>query len=211
MADKVCYKLYTQKRKGDDPYIDQTAGDQRRQLSYLIIFIAGLFFGFIATSISFYLLLVTNAYSIGVWTGSCAHDIAQVLNSTLDQNRYECGINSHEAEAAGCNFDIMASSWYSDECFNQQVLDQMLQEVSFDWVGISFKNSLLKEDLADKEAVCCELSYLPNRELTLAAAYAKPSPRDPTFHHKRISHSLSTVLLVHSGPTRPNGAPGSGT
>jgi hypothetical protein len=44
-----------------------------------------------------------------------------------------CGRDWHEAEAAGCRYDIMASRWYSNECFNDEVLNQMLTEVQFDW------------------------------------------------------------------------------
>ena len=57
-----------------------------------------------------------------------------------------CGNNSREAEAAGCHFDVMASRWYSTECFNGDVLDQMLQEVSFDWVRYLSKEGFRLRD-----------------------------------------------------------------
>lgn len=52
------------------------------------------------------------------------------LGDNADDSK--CGSNSHEAEAAGCHFDIMASWWYSTECYHGDILAQMLQEVSFD-------------------------------------------------------------------------------
>lgn len=49
-------------------------------------------------------------------------------------DRPRCGADSKAALRAGCRFDIMASSWYPLECFNAEVLEQMLEEVSFQWV-----------------------------------------------------------------------------
>ncbi|KAL1983820.1 hypothetical protein VTN96DRAFT_9906 [Rasamsonia emersonii] len=45
----------------------------------------------------------------------------------------KCGNNWREAKRLGCHFDVMASRWYSDSCFNGEVLDQMLKEVDFEW------------------------------------------------------------------------------
>lgn len=40
----------------------------------------------------------------------------------------QCGHNWREAKALGCHFDVMASRWYAPECFDQEVLDDMLAE-----------------------------------------------------------------------------------
>ncbi|GLB11140.1 hypothetical protein AtubIFM57258_007559 [Aspergillus tubingensis] len=45
----------------------------------------------------------------------------------------KCGTHWTEAKRLGCHFDVMASRWYSPDCFNQGVLDQMLTEVDFRW------------------------------------------------------------------------------
>jgi hypothetical protein len=45
----------------------------------------------------------------------------------------KCGNNWQEAKALGCHFDVMASRWYSHECFNGEVLSQMMTEVDFKW------------------------------------------------------------------------------
>lgn len=45
----------------------------------------------------------------------------------------QCGRNWQEAKAMGCHFDVMASRWYSPECFDQEVLDEMLAEPHVNW------------------------------------------------------------------------------
>ncbi|OIW34365.1 hypothetical protein CONLIGDRAFT_709712 [Coniochaeta ligniaria NRRL 30616] len=45
----------------------------------------------------------------------------------------QCGSNWQEAKAMGCHFDVMASRWYSTECFDQEVLDDMLAEPQVNW------------------------------------------------------------------------------
>ncbi|RAH69957.1 uncharacterized protein BO66DRAFT_294666, partial [Aspergillus aculeatinus CBS 121060] len=45
----------------------------------------------------------------------------------------KCGTHWTEAKRLGCHFDVMASRWYSPDCFNRGVLDQMLTEVDFRW------------------------------------------------------------------------------
>lgn len=57
---------------------------------------------------------------------------------TIDGSRVEgtqCGNSWQEAEALGCHFDVMASRWYSPECFDAETLEGMLAEpqVNFTW------------------------------------------------------------------------------
>jgi len=40
----------------------------------------------------------------------------------------QCGNSWKEAVALGCHFDLMASGWYSSECFDQELLDTMWAE-----------------------------------------------------------------------------------
>ncbi|KAF2719735.1 hypothetical protein K431DRAFT_227860 [Polychaeton citri CBS 116435] len=44
-----------------------------------------------------------------------------------------CGHDRHEALAAGCHYDLMASRWYTQECYNGEVLNEFLGEVDLDW------------------------------------------------------------------------------
>ncbi|KGO67152.1 hypothetical protein PITC_020580 [Penicillium italicum] len=45
----------------------------------------------------------------------------------------KCGTHWTEAKRLGCQFDVMASRWYSPNCFNGGVLGEMLEEVDFKW------------------------------------------------------------------------------
>lgn len=45
----------------------------------------------------------------------------------------KCGNNWQDAKRLGCHFDMMASRWYSHDCYNGEVLEEMLQEVDFEW------------------------------------------------------------------------------
>jgi hypothetical protein len=45
----------------------------------------------------------------------------------------KCGNNWQDAKRLGCHFDVMASRWYSHDCYNGAVLEQMMTEVDFEW------------------------------------------------------------------------------
>jgi len=47
----------------------------------------------------------------------------------------QCGNSWQEAKAMGCKYDIIASAWYAPECFDGEVLENMLEEptVNFTW------------------------------------------------------------------------------
>ncbi|KAK5655855.1 hypothetical protein OQA88_5394 [Cercophora sp. LCS_1] len=45
----------------------------------------------------------------------------------------KCGDNWQEAKALGCKWDVMASRWYAPECFDQDVVDDMLAEPQVNW------------------------------------------------------------------------------
>ena len=109
MAEQVYHKLHTNRRQADNQHIDQAAvsiRDEKPLLGYRMLFIVGLFFGVVATIVSQYLIRFPSTANTEVWAESITHG----LDAKLDQERFECGIDSHEAEAAGCHFDIMASS-----------------------------------------------------------------------------------------------------
>jgi hypothetical protein len=62
-------------------------------------------------------------------------DVNKDLGFTINPNTGEarCGNNWQEAKRLGCHYDLMASRWYSDDCFNDEVLQTMLKEVDFQW------------------------------------------------------------------------------
>jgi hypothetical protein len=107
----------------------------------LLCFVCGVLFGIATTCAS---KLLIGAFSGTLELMSPEIQPARHSQSAEIQNggtifRHEesdptCGGDWREAEAAGCRYDIMASRWYSNECFNDKVLNQMLTEVSFDWV-----------------------------------------------------------------------------
>jgi len=152
-------QLPTNSRPLDEPDVDHATTppwSTRPRLHYLVTFMLGLLCGVIATSALERIFPSTGTAAARVPIRSQADEATQ--DSDLDPYRGQltCGTDSHEAEAAGCHFDIMASSWYSEECFNREVLDQMLDEVSFNWVCGNTEVLVLRvETPADILAVCC--------------------------------------------------------
>lgn len=57
------------------------------------------------------------------------------LVNGVDTEGFQCGNTWEEAKTLGCKFDVMASRWYSPECFFQEVLDGFMAEpwVNFTW------------------------------------------------------------------------------
>ncbi|OQE09736.1 hypothetical protein PENVUL_c005G07018 [Penicillium vulpinum] len=60
----------------------------------------------------------------------------------------KCGTHWTEAKRLGCQFDVMASRWYSPKCFNQDVLHEMLQEVDFKWYADREHTKEVSRDVA---------------------------------------------------------------
>lgn len=60
----------------------------------------------------------------------------------------KCGNSWQEAKALGCHYDVLASRWYSDECYNDEVLQTMLKEVDFQWYGDANHTQPVSWDLA---------------------------------------------------------------
>ena len=58
-------------------------------------------------------------------------DAGFILNPETGEAK--CGNSWQDAKSLGCHFDVMASRWYSDDCFNRAILEQMLEEVDFEW------------------------------------------------------------------------------
>lgn len=89
----------------------------------------------------------------------------------------QCGASWQEARALGCHFDVMASRWYSDECFDGGVLETMLAEpqVNITWY-------------ADRE----HTAVVP-REKVLAGEFEKVYP-DGMYH---IQHCLYLWRRLH--------------
>lgn len=166
MTMKEAYsKLHSNDGQFDDPNLDKTTTsfkDRKPHLGYLLIFLGGLFFGVVVAIIS---LNVSSSMFAGAVRG-------KKESGKLDVTH--CGTTSQQAEAAGCHFDIMASSWYSDSCFNRDVLNQMLDEVSFDWVCVMIPVLLLRDKLpTNLETVRCCTFPLSVANLTTNDAYAE--------------------------------------
>lgn len=88
----------------------------------------------------------------------------------------KCGTHWTEAKRLGCQFDVMASRWYSPNCFNEGVLGEMLEEVDFKWY-------------ADREHTK-EVS----RDVVLAGEFEAVYP-DNDYH---IMHCLYLWRRLHS-------------
>ncbi|GKZ22400.1 hypothetical protein AbraIFM66951_011568 [Aspergillus brasiliensis] len=88
----------------------------------------------------------------------------------------KCGTHWTEAKRLGCHFDVMASRWYSPDCFNPGVLEEMLTEVDFRWY-------------ADREH-----TQEVSRELVLAGEFEAVYP-DNDYH---IMHCLYLWRRLHS-------------
>ncbi|OJJ42286.1 hypothetical protein ASPZODRAFT_137372 [Penicilliopsis zonata CBS 506.65] len=92
------------------------------------IFGAGVFSGVIV-SVILYALLNFSVLVVQPWVLSTPQSVSDEIQGT------QCGSSWQEAKAMGCHYDVMASRWYSDECFDAEVLEEMLLEpqVNFTW------------------------------------------------------------------------------
>jgi hypothetical protein len=63
------------------------------------------------------------------------HNVNADLDFVINPNTGEakCGNNWQEAKQLGCHFDVLASRWYSDDCYNGDLMETMLKEVDFQW------------------------------------------------------------------------------
>lgn len=43
-----------------------------------------------------------------------------------------CGNDRHQAKAAGCHYDLLATRWFTADCYNPDVLQEFLDETDFD-------------------------------------------------------------------------------
>ncbi|KAH8668239.1 hypothetical protein BGZ60DRAFT_528567 [Tricladium varicosporioides] len=127
------------KSEWEDIDIDQRRLGRTPRLSYVLIFICGIFVGVVG-SFAFPPLVYTifNALQKAHQTQSLARpekaiDVNGDPISTGPRD-YDpiCGSNRHEAKAAGCIFDLLATRWYTPECYHREVLGEMLLEIDFD-------------------------------------------------------------------------------
>ncbi|ORY60118.1 uncharacterized protein BCR38DRAFT_488306 [Pseudomassariella vexata] len=47
--------------------------------------------------------------------------LIRMLDQSTQLQRTNCGLNSEEAQIAGCSFDMMMVNWIPPECFNEQL------------------------------------------------------------------------------------------
>jgi hypothetical protein len=115
--------------------IRSPAGSHR--IALFLAFCAGIFIG-IAVSFACFLVLQEAHQTPNALVGP-APPITHHINKDLDlgverhPEKTRCGKNWQEAKRMGCHFDILASRWYSDDCYNDAVLHTMLKEVEFEW------------------------------------------------------------------------------
>lgn len=43
-----------------------------------------------------------------------------------------CGNDRHQAKEAGCHYDLLATRWYSPDCYHQDVMDEMFEEMQYE-------------------------------------------------------------------------------
>jgi hypothetical protein len=144
-----------EKVEWDDLEVDHARLKRVYRVSYILIFTCGLFAGIVGSF----------AFPPLVYTISTALQKAH-QNKSLDRPEkavdingkpiesgprdYDpvCGSNRHEAKAAGCIFDLLATRWYTPECYNQEVLGEMLLEIDFNvWLD-SEKTQQAPQDVA---------------------------------------------------------------
>ncbi|GLA05331.1 hypothetical protein AnigIFM60653_005810 [Aspergillus niger] len=77
--------------------------------------------------------VLTSALSHAFTSSPPAVPVAGGFVFDAQTGEAKCGTHWTEAKRLGCHFDVMASRWYSPDCFNQGVLNQMLTEVDFRW------------------------------------------------------------------------------
>lgn len=125
----------------DQAIIDEPSSRRWVRRTYLLFFICGLLFGIAATCASSPIIQTISKATEETSTEAQPKRLTQIVeandtSTTVEHHESEprCGIDWREAEAAGYHYDIMASRWYSKECFNDEVLSQMLTEVDFNWV-----------------------------------------------------------------------------
>ncbi|GAB7356938.1 hypothetical protein MBLNU459_g7783t1, partial [Dothideomycetes sp. NU459] len=108
------------------------------RLRFLLAFSCGLLIGIAATCAAKPIISSISKSTIRPHNNAnvtLPHDVNKDLGFVISPTTGEakCGNNWQEAKRLGCHFDVMASRWYSDECYNGEVLETMLKEVDFQW------------------------------------------------------------------------------
>lgn len=128
--------------------IEKVASTRSPRRTRILIFICGVFVGIAATyAVELILKAILDASQQSARQKE--HQVTMQVSRANDTWTADdtplidpiCGKDWREAEAAGCRYDIMGSRWYSPQCFHEDVLEQMLSEVEFDWVSNTSEGS----------------------------------------------------------------------
>jgi hypothetical protein len=131
----------------EDPMLDQELWEEKKiskssprryfRPSLALPFLIGVVIGIIvgcASMVAFNKIL-PSLKGVGPLKAPDLLDVNKNLGFTINPQTGEsrCGNNWQEAKQLGCHYDLMASRWYSDDCYNDEVLQTMLKEVNFQW------------------------------------------------------------------------------
>ncbi|KAH8811324.1 hypothetical protein F5884DRAFT_749713 [Xylogone sp. PMI_703] len=141
-----------EKQEWDEDLIQTQRPERRSWLTYFLVLLCGILLGVIIPTASRPLINSISRviekshkeapqvqHSVGVDTGFVI---------SPETGEAKCGNSWQDAKRLGCHFDIMASRWYSDECYNGEVLSEMLKEVDFEWYADPQHTQPVSKDLA---------------------------------------------------------------
>lgn len=101
-------------------------------LKFLLSFLGGLAFG-VVLSMAFQSSTPPKKIPIASRHGYYA---TKVVDGELIEGT-QCGDSWQEAKELGCFYDVIASRWYSPECFDKESLDNMMKEPGTDFTWYS--------------------------------------------------------------------------
>lgn len=117
----------------------------RQRLPFALTFLLGLLIGIAGTCVAPPIVKsVLNTAKLSPtahWEDSGDLDISgpDGLNLTkLEFLKYPlsedpiCGKDRHEAKAAGCHYDLLATRWYNDDCYHPDVMQEFFDEMEFE-------------------------------------------------------------------------------
>ncbi|KAL2060783.1 hypothetical protein VTL71DRAFT_9425 [Oculimacula yallundae] len=113
----------------------------RNGLPYLVAFICGLLLGLAIFAVLSTVMSSTSQRTSGELVSAISteatatHEVNPSNGFVINPQTGEakCGNNWQDAKRLGCHFDVMASRWYSHDCYNGAILEQMMTEVEFEW------------------------------------------------------------------------------
>jgi hypothetical protein len=118
-----------QESSENDPEPQIEHRKKRFKLGSALLIFYGILIGVALSTIPTPLL---RALSSIRWKGG--YRVVHLVNG-VEMEGTKCGNSWEEAKQMGCHYDIMASRWYSSECFDGEVLEEMLSEpqANFTW------------------------------------------------------------------------------